>query len=54
MVGQDKGKQHTNEPRPWDDLDLDVDMDMAGEEDLYKDDADDTNRYRGQKCSVSV
>ncbi|KIK74614.1 hypothetical protein PAXRUDRAFT_19699 [Paxillus rubicundulus Ve08.2h10] len=57
-VGQDKGKQHADEPWPWDNvvinLDLNVDMDMAGEEDLYKDDADDTNRYQGQKHSVSV
>ncbi|KIK74011.1 hypothetical protein PAXRUDRAFT_176915, partial [Paxillus rubicundulus Ve08.2h10] len=60
-VGQDKGKQRANEPPwPWDDVDInidvdvDVDMDMGGEEDLYKDDADvDTNRYQGQKCSVS-
>ncbi|KIK75870.1 hypothetical protein PAXRUDRAFT_18613 [Paxillus rubicundulus Ve08.2h10] len=58
MVGQDKGKQCANEPQPWDnlelDLDLNVDMDIAGEEDLYKDDVDDTNHYQGQKCSVSV
>ncbi|KIK72070.1 hypothetical protein PAXRUDRAFT_22440 [Paxillus rubicundulus Ve08.2h10] len=62
MVGQDKGKQRADEPpRPWDDVDVDinvdvdVDIDMGGEEDLYKDDVDvDTNRYRGQKRSVSV
>ncbi|KIK74280.1 hypothetical protein PAXRUDRAFT_20038 [Paxillus rubicundulus Ve08.2h10] len=43
MVGQDKGKQHTNELQTWDNLN--VDMDMAHEEDLYKDDVDDSNCY---------
>ncbi|KIK72832.1 hypothetical protein PAXRUDRAFT_21532 [Paxillus rubicundulus Ve08.2h10] len=61
-VGQDKGKQHADEPPwPWDDVnidsdvDVDVDMDMGCEEDLYKDDVDvDTNFYRGQKRLVSL
>ncbi|KIK81147.1 hypothetical protein PAXRUDRAFT_15397 [Paxillus rubicundulus Ve08.2h10] len=46
-VGQDKGKQRADEPpQPWDNVDVDVDMNMGGKKDLYKDDADvDTNHY---------